>query len=346
MTNFVHGAYYPSWKIYRGKAPSSMNVSVLTHVFYAFVRVQDDGAVCHLDEKADTQLPVDGTHGCLSAVKNLKRQKPNLKVLVSVGGGSGSKPFALIASDTARTQRFAQSLKQLIDQYDFDGADIDWEHPKDSEEGRNYVRLLASLRQCLPAPQYILSSALPAGEWCLRNIPLNEAASLLDFVNLMAYDFAGPWTELSGHQAQLYSPANPHNAFAKRSGHNAVEYLHNNGVPLAKVVLGIPVYGRSFTGVDGIGQRFTGHAGEQGIFEYKDLPLSGTHETVDNTVSAAFCVGGDGFVTYDNPQTVGQKAEYVKRRGLAGLFYWTGISDAEDQRSLLKAGFDALHSQS
>lgn len=37
-TEFVHGAYYPSWKIYRNQPPSSMNLSILTHVFYAFVR--------------------------------------------------------------------------------------------------------------------------------------------------------------------------------------------------------------------------------------------------------------------------------------------------------------------
>lgn len=76
MTNFVHGAYYPSWKIYRGKAPSSMNVSVLTHVFYAFVRLQDDGAVCvgHPHPKCPSQYHSRAasiwtrkpTHNCLS----------------------------------------------------------------------------------------------------------------------------------------------------------------------------------------------------------------------------------------------------------------------------------------
>lgn len=220
---------------------------------------------------------------------------------------------------------------------------MDWEHPSNPEEGRNYVLVLEELRRSLPAPQYLLTTALPVGEWCLKHIDVAKAAEHIDLVNLMCYDFAGPWTELSGHQSQLFAPARPHNAFAKRSGQDAVEYFLTRGVPSRKLVLGVPLYGRSFLGVDGVGQRFSGHAGEGGTFEYRQLPLPGAQEFMDSKLGAAGSVGGEGgFISYDTPGTVQMKAEYVRANHLGGLFYWTGVADAVGPRSLVNAGYEVL----
>lgn len=224
---------------------------------------------------------------------------------------------------------------------------VDWEHPKDPDQGRNYLQLLNTCRQFFRSPAYLLTSALPTGEWCLRNIDMAAVATTLDWINLMCYDFSGPWTKESGHQAQLYTPLHPHNAFAKRSCDAAVKYLFSRGVPANKVVMGIPVYGRSFLGTDGIGQQFTGHAGEAGgVIQYKDLPCKGAAEYVDWNVVAAFSIGGDsGFVSYDVPPTVTAKAKFAKQMGLRGLFYWTGSADAppnNGDRSLVRAGWAEL----
>lgn len=67
---------------------------------------------------------MDGTHGCLNSLRNLKRQHPNLKTLLSVGGGGkGSEPFASMASSSSARENFADSAKQMLDTYDFDGLD-------------------------------------------------------------------------------------------------------------------------------------------------------------------------------------------------------------------------------
>lgn len=220
---------------------------------------------------------------------------------------------------------------------------VDWEHPSNSEEGRDYVLLLEELRRSLPAPQYLLTTALPVGEWCLKHIDLAKVAEQVDFINLMCYDFAGPWTELSGHQSQLYTPACPHDAFSKRSGHGAVQYFLARGVPSRKIVLGVPVYGRSFLGADCVGQRFSDHTGEGSIHDYRELPLPGAQEFVDKRLGAAGSFGGEsGFVSYDTPHTVQIKAEYVKANHLRGLFYWTGVADAVGPRSLVTAGYKVL----
>jgi len=204
--------------------------------------------------------------------------------------------------------------------------------------------MLAVLRKELPAPKYFLTSALPAGEWALKDIDLGKASKYLDLINLMTYDFSGPWTDVCGHHAQLYSPRNPHNNAARISGDAAVTYLISKGVPSEKILLGIPAYGRSFLGANGVGSQYDGHGGEEGTFEYKDLPRLEAVVHYDDEVTAAYCVGGDGgFVTYDDPNTVRAKADYAKQRALGGLFYWTATGDSNDSKSLIEAGFRSLH---
>ncbi len=221
---------------------------------------------------------------------------------------------------------------------------VDWEHPKTVEEGRSYIELLADVRRSLPAPYYILTSALPAGEWVLSTLDLRRIAEHLDYLNLMAYDFAGPWTGRTGHHAQLFAPPAPQPATGA-SGQAAVEYLLRQGVPASKILLGVPLYGRSFLGADNVGQGFSGHGGDDGTFDCKHLPRPGSQEFVDQQVGAAFCVGGDGgFVSYDDAQTVRIKAAWAKRNGLGGLFYWTGTADRPGRDSLVEAGFTTLHS--
>jgi chitinase len=158
-----------------------------------------------------------------------------------------------------------------------------------------------------------VTAALPAGEWALRNIDLKLANDILDFVNLMAYDFSGPWRPTAGHHAQLYPAQDGEN-----SGSAAIDYIIRSGFPANKIILGVPVYGRSFIGATRPGENYTSKGGEDGCFEYKLLPRPGTQEVVDKQVVAASCLGSDGgFVTYDNPETIQLKGEYCHEKGLA-----------------------------
>ncbi|KAI4261838.1 MAG: hypothetical protein L6R42_002966 [Xanthoria sp. 1 TBL-2021] len=294
----------------------------------------------------DTEAPVDGTYGGLNAVRNLKLQNPRLKTLISIGGGGkGSDPFAGVAASSAAREQFGISAKQMLDTYGLDGLDVvDWEHPDNDKKGADYTTLMATLRKHLPAPKYLLTSALPAGAWALQYIDLGKAAGHMDYVNLMAYDFAGPWSKLSGYQAQLHVPPNSPDDM-KNSGKTAVDFMRSKGVPANKITLGIPAYGHSFIGASDVNQSFQSSGGDEGTFEYTKLPRPGTEEKVDKQAVAAYCLGGDGgLVTYDNPETVRMKAQFAKQQELAGLFYWTGPGDMRGPRSLVSAGYKAMRS--
>lgn len=219
---------------------------------------------------------------------------------------------------------------------------MDWEHPDNDKKGADYTALMATLRRHLPTPKYLLTSALPAGAWALKHIDLAKAAGHMDYVNLMAYDFAGPWSKVSGYQAQLHVPPGTPDDM-RNSGQAAVQYMKSKGVPAKKITLGIPAYGHSFIGASNVNQEFNSSGGNGGSFEYSQLPRPGTEEKVDKQAVAAFCVGGDGgLVTYDNPETVRMKAGFVKEQNLAGFFYWTGPGDVRGPRSLVAAGYHAM----
>lgn len=222
---------------------------------------------------------------------------------------------------------------------------VDWEHPKDPAQGHNFLHLLYALRTHLPGPRYLLTTALPPGAWVLRNINLPQAAAYLDYLNLMAYDLTGPWTDVAGHQAQLFPPGGgggaDYPATCRADCNSGVDYCLSNGFPPHKILLGIPAYARYFPGAQGPGHPFE-NAGEMDYCDFPDEWVAGAQ--VDRGAAAAWCCDPEkGFVSFDNPASVRQKARYVRDRGLGGLMYWTGASDRPGPDSLVTAGFLGLH---
>lgn len=333
---------------------------------------QHDGSLGFLDEYADAQIEVDAEHGCLDALARVKRDNRHLRTILSIGGGAGSGAFAQIAATEHGRTAFAHAARDWVHKYSFDGIDsrlprvpspmllpscsstVDWEHPRTPDEGRDYLRLLHACRAVLPAPRYLLATALPVDPSVLGRLDLRGVAALVNHINLMCYDFTGPWSETAGHQAQLFAPSPP-------SAKAGVQYLVDRGVPPQRILLGIPAYARVFLGARHVGDGFQKDAGDKGDqdkeeveIDYRDVPAEWKQKgvlQVDPARATAWAVvprrggnKGTSFVSMDVPVTVRAKAAFVRRAGLGGLFYWTGAGDAVgDDESLVAAGFDALH---
>ncbi|POS84822.1 hypothetical protein EPUL_005273, partial [Erysiphe pulchra] len=309
----INAVYYPNYRAREVLTPATLDFRYINFVFYAFANVNADGSVTLSDEEVDVRMPIDGTNGCIHSFMRLKKQYNYLNVILSIGGGNGSGNFASVASNDATRDNFARSAKGLVEKFEFDGIDIDWEHPENAKQGDDFILLLKAIRKQLPLPRYYVTAALPAGEWALQHINVKESQSYLNLINLMAYDFFFKIEQGSGYHSQLFSNNPDENSIDK-----AVHYLMSKGFPLSKVLLGIPAYGRSFLGAAGPGQTFTGTGGNDGVFVYKTLPRPNTTECVDRRHISAYCVGGDGgFVSYDNPDTVKFKANYCNAFGLA-----------------------------
>ncbi|UKZ75006.1 hypothetical protein TrVFT333_002678 [Trichoderma virens FT-333] len=332
---YINAVYYPSWRVYKDKPPSSLDVASITHIFYAFVGVNEDGTIRALDQWADNEKEVDGIKGCLAAIHKLKAEAPHIKTIVSIGGGSSSKEFPVLAANLDARRTFALAIRDRL------GT------PARPRRRRKLPPLPPRYPPRPPSPWFLLTTALPVGEYCLKHIDISAAAAILDMLNLMTYDFCGGWTDVSGHHAQLLPPSQDINEVyptLRKSAHTGVTYLLSRGFPGNKIILGIPAYARFFSQARGAGHPFKG----SGEIDYCDLPDKWVCEACVEEAGATACFvdqdGDKGFVSFDVPSTVRIKARYAKSMGLGGLFYWTGVGDRSGDESLVAAGWSELQS--
>lgn len=166
----------------------------------------------------------------------------------------------------------------------------------------------------------------------------------IDFWNLMAYDFAGNWSSVTGHAANLYLGAsNSTTSSTPFSANEGVNYYLSQKIPASKIVLGMPLYGRAFSGTTGIGKKYKELAKGQkpdqpGYWDYKHLPRPGAKKFYDDDLGAAWTYDNATatMVTYDSQEVAVKKAEYICGAMLGGAMWWSADGDVKGELSLIK----------
>ncbi|WFE99873.1 glycoside hydrolase family 18 protein [Micromonospora sp. WMMD964] len=347
-----------------------------------------DGGPGEGDAWADYQRPVpaeesvDGVadapgqalNGNFNQLAKLKAKHPKLQVLISLGGWSWSTYFSNAARTDASRKAFVASCIDLYLKGNlpgspgagagvFDGIDLDWEWPNwDGEPGNvirpedreNFTKLLAEFRRQLDAhgrktrTHHPLTAFLPANPATMdAGYEGRKIFKYLDFATVQGYDFHGGWDAKANQQSALRvptgSPDNP-----DFSVEVAVDGWIARGAPRDKLVLGIPYYGRGWTGITGGGnglfQPATGPAPatfEAGNEDYKKLKtLAGNGFAVHRDLRAghAWLFDGTTLWTYDDPAVVLQKTLYIRRAGLGGAMVWS--LDGDDDNATLTRTID------
>jgi chitinase len=365
-------AYFTEWGVYGRKYNvTDVPADKLTHINYAFAQIDADGEIAVIDARAALGKVYPGDsreagalHGNFHQLQLLKKDHPHLKTLISVGGWSKSGRFSDAALTDASRSKFARSCVDFIAKYGFDGVDIDWEFPVTGgaerkkarpEDKENFTLLLAELRKQLDErgkmddSHYLLTFAAPAGPGNYKHIELAKVAGLVDWINLMTYDFAGGWSAVTDFNAPLYAPGGE-SARKHDCVDAAVKAYRDAGVPDGKIVVGVPFYGCCWTGVkdvnDGLFQPYGKEPPQGGPFEYRELAADfvgkyDRHWQDEAKVPWLFDPKAGVMISYDDPESIRLKAEYVKKANLGGVMCWE-LSGDDAKASLLTAIHDVL----
>ncbi|KAK0618251.1 chitinase 1 precursor, partial [Bombardia bombarda] len=359
-SSYRNALYFTNWGIYGANyQPQQLPASQISHVLYAFADIGPDGEVVFRkssDTYADLEkhYPTDSwndqgnnAYGCIKQLYILKKKNRGMKLLLSIGGWTYSPKFPPIAATEAGRQKFASSAVKLVQDWGLDGLDIDWEYPVNAKEAADFILLLQACRQALdayaarhaPGYHFLITIAAPAGPQHYAVMDLAGMDPWIDAWHLMAYDYAGSWDSTSGHQSNIYASAQNPQA-TKFSTERAVRDYLVRGIPADKIVLGMPLYGRSFEATTGIGMPYNGiGAGsiQSGVWLYRDLPRPGAQEVYDDVAKASYSYdkGSGELVSYDTVGSAVTKAQYLVKKGLGGAVFWEASGDKVGGNSLV-----------
>ncbi|XP_057421913.1 class V chitinase CHIT5b-like [Lotus japonicus] len=334
-TSSVKGIYWLEQPLFPS---SSINTSLFTHVFYAFL--QPNNVTYKLD------IPTSTAAKLTAFTATMQAKTSPASTLISIGGAvSYNALFAFIASNPAARAAFITSTINAARTFGFDGLDFDWEYPRNATEMNDLGSLLKDWRLAVNAessatglPPLLLTAAVYFAadvtvDGVARTYPVASFNQNLDFVNVMTYDLHGAWSNETGAPAGLFDP-DSNLSVAK----GLVSWIRSGAIP-AKLVMGLPLYGRTWQlrdpNLHGIGAEAVGVGpgldGAMAYFQVLDfIEETGAKVVYDVGTVSVYSHSGSNWVGYDDLQTVAAKVGFAQALSLRGYFFWAAGLDTTD----------------
>lgn len=322
---FIRVCYFTNWGQKRQPpakfTPEDIDPFLCTHIISAFAKIEN-GTLATTDAN-DEDL--------YKRVVNLKTKNPSLKIYIAVGGWNHESgrvsPFSFMVRDSASRRKFTEHAIKFLRKYNFDGLDLDWIYPtqRNNSPPSDKQRFTAICKELYDAfaneskvtknPRLLLSTAVTAAgrNLIISTYAIRQFVKYVDSLHLMTYDLHGAWERRTGHHTSLFQkdPASIRQGLA---------IWLSGGIPRNKIVLGLAMYGRSFTlanpSIHGITAPAKGpgakgkYLKEEGVaayYEICELIKNGMKVNNRNPAEAPFGFLGDYWVGYDDEQSITNK---------------------------------------
>ncbi|KAJ2658537.1 hypothetical protein IW148_004660 [Coemansia sp. RSA 1199] len=348
--------YYSTWK---QKETEAIGFSKYTHVIISFANPSLNGSF----EVPDFDVP--------DAVAKIN--KDGAQALVSIGGWSYSQNISLIMAHSSTRTKLASNIIDYVKHNGLAGIDIDWEFPgsDNGAEGNifdkandtpNYLKFLRELREKLDsafgARKKLITMAVGVQPFCVNDEPktdLSDFAKVVDYANLMLYDFFGSWSKTSGPNAPLNSN--------EKSFMSVTLAWMKAKWPVNQLIAGFAFYGHAVT-LESVpadisinllqnkteiipkgDSEDTPASGSpySGLWQYHKLRadvLTSTTTTKpnwirywDNVSMTPYLVNNQtrDFISYDDPQSIQAKVQIANAYGMAGGMVWSMHMDYNNE---------------
>ena len=325
--------YYVDWDYsYRS---DKLPMAKLTHICHAFITPNSDGSLAYSGTYLEPALITDA-------------HAAGVKVLTSIGTGS----FATAVSTLPLRTTFINNLESFCRTYGYDGVDIDWESPTNATERTNMTSFVTELKakfttSASPAPSWLISMAVGGSNWSGQWYDYPNIKNNIDFLNFMAYDSYGPWSNSSGHNMPVYKGTDPSNYNCK----TGMDYLINTrGISASKINMGLPFYGYRFPNSPYLYGSCGGICSSASAVNYDSIASSyigngwTTHWDSGSLVPYLTNNTGTGVLAYDSPLSIEGKVDYaLNSRTAGGVFVWQAAGDyLSGNQPLLDSMYNAI----
>ena len=308
--------YYPSYERF---PMERIPFERFTHICHAFATSDPEGAL------QPNKLVPSQKLTALAA-------KHKVLVLISIGGWGDADGFEAATSTPEKMSVWIDMAVSMMYENGYRGLDVDWEFPRDESTRDRFTALVLGLRQKLDelsqrtGEKYLITSAVTArpteGKWI--DGPAMEQA--IDFLNVMTYDFAGPWSQVAAHHSPLET--HPQDPIPWRSTTEAMRYWNQTqGFPKSKLVVGVPLYGRQMPVREPMASLKGLPKGGFSAPFYRDFVKfadQGWSELLgpDGSPFLVAPEGEVGLISYDSPTSGQRTGQWAKENDYRGVFFW------------------------
>ncbi|XP_039296360.1 probable chitinase 10 [Nilaparvata lugens] len=350
--------YFTNWAWYRtGPAkylPEDIDTNLCTHVLYGFAVLDFENLIIKAHDSW-----ADFDNKFYERVVAMK--KKGVHVLLAIGGWNDSQgdKYSRLVNSAASRQRFIQHVVPFLLKYDFDGLDLDWEYPKcwqvncdkgPASDKESFGLFVKELKTAFRSHDLLLSAAVSPSKAVIdEGYDVKTMAKYLDWISVMTYDYHGQWDKKTGHLAPMYY--HPEDDFDYFNANYSINYWLSEGVPKHKLVMGMPLYGQSFTlakreqhGLNapapGPGQagESTRAAGFLAYYEICSRIKNGGWTVVQDEEQrmGPYAYNGDQWISFDDKDTIRRKSEWIREMGIGGGMIWA--LDLDDFRNTCGGG--------
>ncbi|CAD7693225.1 unnamed protein product [Nyctereutes procyonoides] len=337
--------YFASWAQSRpGPAsvlPHDLDPFLCTHLIFAFATMENNQIVAMTSQKGKIVYP---------EFNKLKERNRELRTLLSIGGWDfGTSKFTTMLSTLSNRKKFINSVILLLRTYNFDGLDLFFLYPglrgSPMSDRRTFLLLIKELLSAFQnevkldmRPRLLLSAAVSGDPHIIQiAYDVHLLGKLLDFINVLSYDFHGSWEKFTGHNSPLFSlPGDP------SSSAYAMNYWRKLGAPPEKLLMGFPTYGRTYhllkASKNGLQAKavgpaspgmYTKHPGFLAYYEICSFLQRATKRWIDFQ-QVPYAYKGKVWVGYDDANSFSSKAMFIKEEHFGGAMVWTlDLDDAK-----------------